>query len=89
MTHTELIAALGGTFAVAELVGIRPPSVSEWKQRGTIPQDKLMRLATIAEARGISSRKELFPDSWQAIWPELAATDHRAPTLETIEAKAA
>lgn len=72
MDALELIKALGGTFAVAELTGVRPPSVSGWKEAGRIPDDKLIRLAPIAEARGITTRKKLFPSDWQAIWPELA-----------------
>jgi hypothetical protein len=33
----KIIEALGGTFAVASLCKIKPPSVSEWKQKG-IPE---------------------------------------------------
>ena len=33
----KIIEALGGTFAVASLCKVKPPSVSEWKQKG-IPQ---------------------------------------------------
>lgn len=73
MTHTELIEALGGTFAVADLAKVQPPSVSEWKARGRIPDDKLMRLAPICEQRNIATRAELFPNDYADIWPELAA----------------
>lgn len=72
MDALTLIAALGGTAAVAELAGVKAPSVSGWKESGRIPDDKLIRLAPIAEARGIVTRKKLFPTDWQAIWPELA-----------------
>ncbi len=72
MDALELIEGLGGTFAVAELAGVKPPSVSEWKANNRIPADKLMRLAPIAEARAIASRKELFPEDFAAIWPELS-----------------
>lgn len=82
MDALELIARLGGTFAVAELTGVKPPSVSEWKSNNRIPDDKHIRLAVIAEARGIAMRKDLRPDDWQRIWPELARisepTDHHA-----------
>ena len=71
MDALKLIEALGGTFAVAELTCVKAPSVSGWKEANRIPMDKLMRLAPIAEARGIVTRKELFPTDWQAIWPEL------------------
>lgn len=57
MNHRALIEALGGTFATAELARVKAPSVSGWKETGRIPDDKLMRLAPIAEARGITTRK--------------------------------
>lgn len=44
-----LIERLGGTSAVAEFFDIKPPSVSEWRARGVIPDDKLMLLAPRAE----------------------------------------
>lgn len=72
MDAITLIEALGGTAAVADLSGVKPPSVSGWKETGRIPDDKLIRLAPIAEARGITTRKALFPDDWHQIWPELA-----------------
>jgi DNA-binding transcriptional regulator YdaS (Cro superfamily) len=80
MNHTELVDALGGTFAVADLAGVKPPSVSEWKARGRIPDDKLIRLANIAEDRGVATRKELFPNDWHLIWPELARDSKGRPT---------
>ncbi|HCQ9885969.1 TPA: hypothetical protein OMQ51_002081 [Acinetobacter baumannii] len=68
MTDNQLIEALGGCNAVARLLGIRPSSVSGWK---AIPNDRKIRLAVIAEEKGISSRKELFPNTYQDIWIEL------------------
>jgi hypothetical protein len=75
MHATTLIEALGGTAAVAELSGVKAPSVSGWKESGRIPDDKLIRLAPIAEARGVASRKQLFPDDWHKIWPELVGAE--------------
>lgn len=72
MQPDELIDALGGTNAVAHLLGIRPPSVSGWRESRRIPEDKLVRLAVIAEARNVTTRKALFPEAWREIWPELA-----------------
>jgi DNA-binding transcriptional regulator YdaS (Cro superfamily) len=82
MDANTLLDALGGTAAVAELFGIKQPSVSEWRKSGRIPDDKLIRLAPIAEARGIVSRKVLFPTDWQAIWPELAEATQPLTTGE-------
>lgn len=43
MTPSEIIDALGGTFRVAELCEVKPPSVSEWRKHG-IPRARLMFL---------------------------------------------
>ncbi len=72
MQTNDLIEALGGTCAVADLVGVQPPSVSGWKQSNSIPDNQLIRLAVIAEERGICTRQTLFPTEWESIWPELA-----------------
>ena len=72
MDANNLIEKLGGTSAVANLLGIKPPSVSEWRSRNTIPRESLIFLAPIAESRGISTRKILLPIDWHRIWPELA-----------------
>lgn len=77
MDATKFIDALGGTAAVAALSGVKAPSVSGWKEAGRIPDDKLIRLAPIAEARGVVTRKQLFPKDWQDIWPELAKPRRR------------
>lgn len=71
MNDIELIEALGGTAAVAALAGVKPPSVSGWKESGRIPDDKRIRLAPIAEGRGLTTRIQLFPRDWHLIWPEL------------------
>lgn len=78
MDATKLIEALGGTFAVAALVGIKPPSVSGWKDANRIPDNQLIRLAPVAEARGVVTRKQLFPNDWQDIWPELGKPARRS-----------
>lgn len=84
MDATKLIDALGGTAAVAALSGVKAPSVSGWKEAGRIPDDKLIRLAPVAEARGVVTRKQLFPKDWQDIWPELAKP--RRPSKQKAEA---
>lgn len=68
MTDNQLIEVLGGPAAVARLLGIKPPSVSGWV---SIPLDRKILLAVIAEDRGVSTRKELFPETYQDIWIEL------------------
>lgn len=43
MTPSEIIDALGGTFRVAELCEVKPPSVSDWRKHG-IPRARMMFL---------------------------------------------
>ncbi|EPD35556.1 hypothetical protein HMPREF9702_05930 [Delftia acidovorans CCUG 15835] len=74
MTSNQFVDALGGTSAVAALLGIRAASVSGWRDGRSVhavPEDKLIRLAPVSEARGVASRRELFPADWHLIWPEL------------------
>ena len=77
MNHGELIDKLGGTTAVARLLGITAPSVHAWRSRG-IPDDKLIRLAPLAEKLGVADRRDLRPNDWHLIWPELAAAHAEA-----------
>jgi DNA-binding transcriptional regulator YdaS (Cro superfamily) len=61
----------GRSLALARAVGVSAPMVSDWANRKKpIPVE---RGAAIERATdGEVTRKEMFPDSWQNIWPELA-----------------
>lgn len=74
MTSSEMIDLLGGTTAVARILNVKPPSVHAWRTSG-IPDDKLIRLAPSIEraTNGAVGRRDLRPDDWADIWPELAA----------------
>jgi DNA-binding transcriptional regulator YdaS (Cro superfamily) len=54
------ISALGTQAAFAEALGIKSPSVSEWRKRQVIPHD---RCADIERLTGVP-RAELRPDLW-------------------------
>jgi DNA-binding transcriptional regulator YdaS (Cro superfamily) len=74
MTYTdkEIIEMLGGTSRVSRLCKVSPSAVSLWIARG-IPALQMMYLgATLEkESYGLVTRKDLFPDTWQLVWPEL------------------
>jgi DNA-binding transcriptional regulator YdaS (Cro superfamily) len=72
MNATAIIKLLGGPTRISKLVGVSVPAVSMW-QNGDIPQDKLVILAATLEkeSHGLITRKTLFPQDWQKIWPEL------------------
>lgn len=46
MDSNQIIDALGGTGAVAELCNVQPPSVSQWRTSG-IPSARLMFLKAV------------------------------------------
>lgn len=53
----KIIDALGGTFAVAKLCQIKPPSVSEWRRQG-IPKAREMFLKAVhPEVFGLSRKR--------------------------------
>ena len=71
-TDKEIIEMLGGTSRVSRLCKVSPSAVSLWMTRG-IPALQMMYLgATLEkESHGLVTRKDLFPDTWQLVWPEL------------------
>ncbi len=73
MNAIELIKALGGTSACARLCGVTPPSVSEWRDKGSIPKAPHIILCVVAERLGIAKRQELRPEDYWLIWPDLKA----------------
>lgn len=72
LNSAQMIELLGGAKKVAKLCSISIQAVCQWKEKD-IPADKLMLLAAQLEkeSHGLISRKDLFPVSYQWIWPEL------------------
>lgn len=70
---SALIDCLGGTAAVASLLGIKPPSVSAWRGAG-IGRARVAELV-IATGREAKSLRDLESDRWHLIWPELPETE--------------
>lgn len=70
----KAILIFGTQAALAESIGIRSPSISEWKARGIVP---VARCADIERAtNGAVSRYDLRPDIFGApIAKECARTD--------------
>ena len=57
----------GGITTASALLAITPQRLSNWLERG-VP---IEHCARIEQTLGVP-RKELRPDDWQRIWPELA-----------------
>lgn len=62
------------------MIGVTQTQISHWaNKKRPVP----VQWATAIEraTNGAVSRKDLRPDDWQRIWPELCA-DHPTPTKE-------
>ncbi len=59
-----------GRKALANILEVRPPTVYGWKS-GTRPIPVRFCARIEAATEGRVTRKDLRPDDWQAIWPEL------------------
>ena len=73
LSDAQLIDLLGGSGRVAKLCNVTMPSVTHWRSRG-IPHGQLLFLAATLEkeSHGLITRKDLFPESYFIVWPELA-----------------
>ncbi|RYE43831.1 MAG: helix-turn-helix domain-containing protein [Hyphomicrobiales bacterium] len=61
----------GGLKALADELGFAAPTVSQWiSKRRPVPPKQCVRIERITEGR--VSRRDLRPDDWRDIWPELA-----------------
>lgn len=72
LTEHALLQLLGGTGKVAQMCNVEPAAVSQWKKNG-IPREHLLFLGARIEkeSHGLVSRKDLFPNNFWLIWPEL------------------
>ena len=75
MTDSQLIDLLGRPAKVAKLCGVTVQAVCQWRNNNAIPAAPLMLIAATIEreSHGLVSRKDLFPNTWALIWPELQA----------------
>lgn len=67
--------SVGGATKLAALIGVSAQVLSNWKARG-VPIERCLSIEQATE-RAVT-RKDLRPDDWQAIWPELAEWDGKS-----------
>lgn len=65
------IAIVGGVGKLAAALRVAQPVVSNWRARGTTP-DAVHCVAIERATNGAVTRRDLRPDDWPLIWPELA-----------------
>jgi DNA-binding transcriptional regulator YdaS (Cro superfamily) len=72
MVDAQMIDLLGGALKVSKQMDVSVQAVHKWKREG-IPAGKLVMMAAQIEkeSHGLVTRKDLFPQSYQVIWPEL------------------
>jgi DNA-binding transcriptional regulator YdaS (Cro superfamily) len=71
----------GRGVALARELGVSQPTVSDWctgKKRVPVERCSAIERAT----NGAVTRRDLRPDDWQAIWPELATKTEPATAGE-------
>jgi len=75
-TDKQIIEMLGGTSRVSRLCKVSPSAVSLWMARG-IPALQMMYLGATLEKEscGLVTRKDLFPESYGIVWPELVENE--------------
>ena len=70
----------GRSLAVAHALGVTPPVVSDWVTgKKGVPLERCVQIERATN--GEVTRRELRPDDWQDIWPEL--TQSHANTAQT------
>ena len=67
---TYLSERRGRQAALAKAIGVRPPDICRWLT-GLRPIPTKYGAAIEHATGGLVTRKELFPDEWKRIWPEL------------------
>ena len=68
---SRVVDCLGSDAALAALLGISGPAVSQWRKRGTVLRAEYCTAIERA-TDGQVTRRDLRPDDWHLIWPELA-----------------
>jgi DNA-binding transcriptional regulator YdaS (Cro superfamily) len=72
----------GRSLRLANELGVSPPMVSDWcTGKKAVPLDRCMPIERATG--GVVTRKDLRPNDWQHIWPELASLSTHTPPAPT------
>ena len=80
------IDILGGVGKLAVAIGVGQPVVSNWRARGTVP-DAATCVAIERATSSAVTRRDLRPDDWHLIWPELAESEPKNPQAPANQAQ--
>lgn len=76
--HDYISQERGRQAALAKSIGAHAPDVSRWAD-GSRPIPDKYGAPIESATSGLVTRKEMFPDTWFIVWPELLNNDN-APT---------
>lgn len=72
----------GRSLAIAQALGVTPPVVSDWVTgKKGVPLGRCVQIERATN--GEVTRKDLRPDDWQDIWPELTQPHVNQPQPAT------
>ena len=73
---------VGSQATLAKMLGVSPGAVSQWiSGHRPVPVERCVSIEVATN--GIVTRRDLRPDDWHAIWPELVGVgDARAIAVE-------
>ena len=77
---------LGGRAAMADLLGVTPAALGNWKAR-SVPIEHCPEIDRLTG--GVVSRKVLRPNDWWRIWPEIVDPSPNQPQTPANQARAA
>lgn len=69
----QAVEIAGSQKALADLVGVSHQTVWAWIDRGTVRPE--YGAAIEKATNGVVTRKAMWPDTWETIWPELARSE--------------
>lgn len=77
---------LGGQAALAGKIGVRQQHVWNWLNRGGyVPSEHCAAIEAATDSD--VTRRDLRPEDWHRIWPELVTPEHPAPAAERAVAQ--
>jgi len=69
---------VGSQAILANLIGVSPAAVNQWiSGHRPIPIERCVSIERATN--GAVTRRDLRPDDWRLIWPELIDKDHPVP----------
>lgn len=86
------IEILGSQRALARALEISSAAIGQWGRQGQdggrgVPPRQCVRIERLTS--GAVTRRDLRPDDWQDIWPELANPQENTPPAPAVRAQAA